>query len=207
MTDPGAVARSRREWRRPDAPERRLPDDSLTAGIRWTGRATVALLVLSLLALVVKGANGPANPHLAPSGAVRSIPGFGQIAFKVQPAAGPRPAGLYCAALADSAQQHQRGMMARHDLGGYDAMVFRFSADTATPFYNRNVPITLSIAWFDASGRYVKGTDMPACPDIDACPLFQSGAPYRYALETPQGGLAHLGVGPGSSIAVGGSCA
>jgi len=175
---------------------------------RWLSRVVVALFALSMLGLIVTGANGPADPHLAPPGAAgsRSIPGFTEIALTVRAADQPQAGGPSCAALADSMQQHQRGMMGRHNLGGYDAMVFRFAGDATVPFYNRAVPIALSIAWFDGSGHFVKGAEMPSCPDIDSCPLFGAGAPYRYALEAPQGGLARLGVGPGSTISIGGAC-
>ena len=174
---------------------------------RWLSRVVVALFALSMLGLVVTGANGPANPHLAPPGVVstRSMPGFAEIAFTVR-AAKQQSGAQLCGALADSQPQHQRGMMGRHDLGGYDAMVFRFGGDATVPFYNRDVPIGLSIAWYDAAGRFVKGADMPSCPNVDSCPLFGAGAPYRYAVEAPQGGLARIGVGPGSTLAVGGAC-
>lgn len=199
-----------------DAPPRR-PDvlagwadaAATTAGLRWLWRAVVALLVLGLLGFLVTGANGPADPHLgassAPSTTARPpIAGFGETGFRVQHA-GPG-ATAFCGALAETSEQHQRGMMGRRDLGALDAMVFRFAADTQVQFYNRNVPIDLSIAWFDSAGRYVRGADMPSCPDLDSCPLFNAGAPFRYALETPKGGMGRLGVGPGAVLSVGGTC-
>ena len=96
--------------------------------------------------------------------------------------------------------------MGRRDLAGYDAMVFRFAADTTSEFYMRNVPVSLSIAWFAADGRYVSSTDMAPCPDMPGCPTYGASGPYRYALEVLQGGLGALGIGDGSVLSVAGAC-
>ncbi len=97
--------------------------------------------------------------------------------------------------------------MRKTDLGGYDAMIFRFPGETAAPFYMANVPVPLSIAWFAADGRFVSSTDMPVCGDDPArCPRFRATAPYRFAVEVLQGSLDDMGIGPGSSISVNGPC-
>jgi uncharacterized protein len=96
--------------------------------------------------------------------------------------------------------------MGRRDLAGFDGMLFRFDADTTSAFYMRNVPVPLSIAWFDAEGRFVSATDMAPCPDQEGCPTYPPPAPYRVALEVLQGGLGRLGIGPGSTMSVGGPC-
>ena len=94
--------------------------------------------------------------------------------------------------------------MGRRDLAGYDAMVFRFDTDVTTQFYNKDVPIPLTVAWFDAAGVYVGAADMAVC--TDPCPLVGPAVPYRLGFEVPKGGLRTLGVGPGSVLVVGGSC-
>jgi hypothetical protein len=66
--------------------------------------------------------------------------------------------------------------------------------------------IPLSIAWFDAAGRYVSETDMTPCGSATICPLYHAAAPYTVAVEVAKGGLGHLGIGAGSSLTVGGSC-
>lgn len=197
---------------------RRLADAAATErGIAWLRRAVVALLVLGALGFVVLGANRPADPRLAPPGATGAgapggrrvpLPGFTEVGFRVQPAVGGNRPASYCALLADTDAQHRRGLMGRYDLGGYDAMVFRFATDVRAQFYNRAVPVALTVAWFARDGRFEGSADMAPCPDVDSCRRFgpPGGRPYRYGLEVPAGGLGRLGVGPGSALVVGGGC-
>ena len=128
------------------------------------------------------------------------MPGFGEVSFRVSNGKG------LCAATADTPAQQQSGLMGRHDLGGYDGMLFRFTADVTTTFFSATPP-PLSVAWFDSSGRFVSAADMTPCPDVDGCPTYKAAAAYRTALEVPQGHLSALGVGPGSTITIGGACA
>ena len=167
---------------------------------RWLGWLVAALAVTAVVAFLLVGANGPADPVLG------GIPGFGEVAFRVTPAGATSPAGHYCALVADTDAQRAQGLMGRRDLAGFDGMLFRFDADTTSPFYMRNVPVPLSIAWFDAEGRFVSASDMAPCGDEEGCPTYQPAGPYRMALEVPAGGLAPLGIGPGSTLAAGGAC-
>ncbi|HUQ40495.1 MAG TPA: DUF192 domain-containing protein [Acidimicrobiales bacterium] len=162
-------------------------------------------LALGVATFLAKGANGPADPSPQPERASARVRGFGEAAFSIQPEGQPATEPG-CALTADEPRTWQQGMMGRRDLAGYDAMVFRFRAPSDQPFFNRNVPVALSIAWFDLAGRFVSSTDMPACEDREGCPLYHPTGPYRYAVETLQGGLTALGAGPGTVLAVGGPC-
>ncbi len=169
--------------------------------LRW---AVLALLLSSLAACVVNGANGPEDPHLESQA---RVPGFGEVAFRVVPAPGSgAQSARYCALLAETEAQVSRGLMGRRDLAGYDGMVFRFSSDSTGSFYMRDVPMALTVAWFDAAGRFISSADMAPCPNRDGCPLYSAARPYRLALEVPLGGLARLGIGPGSVLEAGGAC-
>ncbi|MEO7836203.1 MAG: DUF192 domain-containing protein [Acidimicrobiales bacterium] len=175
------------------------------------GWSIVLTLVFGVSALLAVGANEPADPRLAPVGT--SAPAeapveFGKVAFRVTPGSGAAlPATTErCALLADTEQQHQRGLMGRSDLGGFDAMVFRFVGDTSGAFFMRNVPIALSIAWFDAGGRLVSTADMVPCPDEEGCPQYPPAGPYRFAVEVEKGGLGRLGIAKDSVLRLGGDC-
>lgn len=161
------------------------------------------LAVVGVSALLAVGANGPPDPHLEDGG----VAGFASVAFRVTPGPGRLPSsGEFCALLADDQAARARGMMGRRDLAGHDAMVFRFPEDVTVAFFMRDVPIPLSIAWFDAGGRFVSSAEMPPCPDRDGCPTYAADRPFRLALEVPAGGLERLGIGEGSVLALGGAC-
>lgn len=189
-------------------------------GLSWG--VPVALL-LALVLFVLQGANRPADPSFHPgtvpvgsdaatadpAGDTRvPVPGFGEISFRIDATGllfGGRQSvsAVRCALLADTAAQHSQGLMGRTDLSGYDGMIFRFPADTQTPFFMKDTLIPLSIAWFDADATFVDSADMPPCGDAPVCPTYGPNAPYRFALEVPQGELAALGVGPEARLILG----
>jgi uncharacterized membrane protein (UPF0127 family) len=182
-------------------------------GQQWLWRALGLLLVAQLVALLIVGANRPAKPHLLDPAVVAGtqgpahparVAGLAQVGFRVISAARGGSGRAGCALLADTPAQQTQGLMGRRDLAGYDAMVFRFPSDTSVPFYNKGVPIPLSLAWFDHAGVYVGQADLALCDT--ACPLADAGQPFRYAVEVGQGGLRHLGIAPGSALLVGGGC-
>ena len=171
--------------------------------VHWLRWAAVAVLVLSLLALVVQGAGTTKRPSL--DGATGSrVTGFAQIAFTVRSATGTNR--RFCGLLALTAAQQDRGLMNRTNLAGYDGMVFQFAQPTTVEFYMKDTVIPLSIAWFDANGSFVSSTDMTPCPSQDDCKLYAAASPYTDALEVPEGGLGRLGIGTGTALTVGGSC-
>lgn len=157
------------------------------------------------MSCVVKGANSPADPFLSPGPAVPGasrtpLPGFGETRVTVT-----RPSGglsAWCLLLAESDEQRQRGLMEVTDpgLGGYDGMLFRYEENTLGPFYMRNTPMPLSIAFVDAAGGLVSTADMDPCDDVDACPSYAASNLYRTAIEVPLGGLSRLGIVPGAVV-------
>ena len=109
-----------------------------------------------------------------------------------------------CVWLADTSEERARGLMEVTDLGDAVGMVFRFEEPTDGSFYMFQTPTPLSIAWFAPDGTHVGSADMAPCLDTPAgeCPLYSPGAEYDLALEVFEGGLADLGVGDGSQLAL-----
>lgn len=128
---------------------------------------------------------------------------FGRISATVIPPDGPRLA--LCLLHAETPRQIQRGLMGVTDrtLGGCDGMAFTFSADTTEPFWMRDTPLPLSIAYFDAKGRLVSTADMKPCGDHPRCPLYPPAREYRLAVEAPRGQLPGLGIVPGARLVLG----
>jgi len=164
--------------------------------------AIVGLAVALGVWLLLQGANRPADPYFR-----GRVDGFGRQAFSIETLPIQRASGdSHCALLAVTDAQLSRGLMGRRDLGGYDGMIFRFSSDANRPFTMRGTLIPLSIAWFDASGKFVDQTDMTPCR-ARACPTYSADRPYRYALEVRAGGLPALGVaGQSAHLTLGGAC-
>jgi uncharacterized membrane protein (UPF0127 family) len=180
-------------------------------GQRLLGWVILVVFLAGVMAFLAKGADGPADPYLKAAAAPVTVPpptapprtpvaGFGEVSFRVT--SGPE----LCALLAQTPVQRQRGLMGRTDLAGHAGMLFVYAAPTTETFYMKNTPMPLSIAWFDATGRFVSATDMTPCLDKANCPTYAAAGPYRYALETSQGGLGGLGVGSGAQLSVGAGC-
>jgi uncharacterized membrane protein (UPF0127 family) len=162
-----------------------------------------AVLCASLLSCVVRGADNPADPSLAPVGAAHRtlLPGFSETRVTVKALSGS--VFSWCLLLAATAQLRGQGLMNVTDatLAGYDGMLFRWAAvDVNEPFYMRNTPLPLSLAYLDANGQLVSAVDMAPCGDSADCPLYPAAGPYRLAIEVPQGGLARLGIAPGATV-------
>ncbi|MCX7619642.1 MAG: DUF192 domain-containing protein [Acidimicrobiales bacterium] len=150
--------------------------------------------------------NAPTGIDTSTSGAAGlSAPiGFGTITVTVKTSDG-REIDL-CLWLADSADQHQRGLMFVTDptLGGKSGMLFRFAEDTGVGFWMKNTLLPLSIAYIDSQGGVVSTADMDPCPAAaTSCPSYPPASTYRYAIEVPRGSLADLGIEAGARVDVG----
>ncbi len=181
--------------------------------LRW---AIIALLGVGAVAFLAVGANGPEDPTLRPAEGQATpdrtpFGDFGEIGFRIEggtPEARATAAAARCALLAETSAQLARGLMHRTDLGGYDGMLFHFSDDATGPFWMKDTPLPLSIAFFDSTGQFVSSADMTPCINNQpSCPTYSAARPYRYALEVPQGALPGLGIGPGARLVLTGPCA
>ncbi|MCL4540811.1 MAG: DUF192 domain-containing protein [Chloroflexi bacterium] len=96
--------------------------------------------------------------------------------------------------LATTPAAWQRGLMEQLSLPPDSGMLFIFPADVTYGFWMKNTLIPLSVAFFTDHGRLTGIDDMqPLTEDIHVAP-----APYRYALEVPQGYFRAYHTGPGS---------
>lgn len=125
--------------------------------------------------------------------------------FNLVPAEVTLPSGEVCAVclwVAETALQRQRGLMGVTNLGVADGMAFVYDDPTNGQFWMRDTPLPLSIAFFADDGRFVSAADMEPCltgPPGD-CARYSATGPYVTAIEVLQGGLADLGIRPGSRL-------
>ena len=185
-----------------------MEDDDEVVGPRLRHRV-IAWIVIAALALPVMIGTGVViyrSVHDKPDPVERedlpTIAGFGRVGFTVNDSPAVR-----CALLAATQSSQEQGMQGMHSLSGYDAMVFAFRDDTTVQFINHFVPIELSIGWYAANGALVDHATMAPCPKGQNCPTYASKDPFRYAIETPVGGLEAMGLtGGGSVVHLGGGC-
>jgi uncharacterized protein len=128
--------------------------------------------------------------------------GFDTVAGLVTAADGTTCEVCLWAAL--TADQHARGLMGVTDLSGADGMVFRFGGETTSPFWMRDTPTPLSVAFFGADGMFVSAVDMTPCVDgpAAACARYAAAGPYTDAVEVALGTLPGLLMTPGSRLEV-----
>jgi hypothetical protein len=105
-------------------------------------------------------------------------------------------------AIADTPDARARGLSGTADLGPLDGMLFVYQDPVDTGFFMRGVAMALDIAFVDADGRVLSVLTMPLCPE-DPCPIYAPSSPYRWAIETPAGGLSGVATGDRIEIAAG----
>lgn len=190
-------------------PAATYPHDRL---VRVLSRAAWTLVALGVFGFLIVGADRPANPYLLPPDgrlSAQGLPGFATARLVVTAGYGLHApsASRTCALVANKPQQQSVGLMGQTSLHGFTGMAFVFPSPTDTPFYMKNTLIPLTVAWFGTDGAFLVSVDMKPCPTTETiCPTYGPGVPYQLALEVPQGGLASLGIGPGSVLHLGGSC-
>jgi uncharacterized membrane protein (UPF0127 family) len=148
----------------------------------------------------------PPTGTVATSAAPVGPSGFKAVTLRVTAADGSVHESCVLVAITDA--DRARGLMDVDSLGGYDGMLFRFSAPTTAQFYMFHTRLPLTVAFFDRDGAYVSERDMAPCAAAKGsdCPVYGAERSYVDALEVVQGGLAHQGVVPGSRIEVGTEC-
>jgi uncharacterized membrane protein (UPF0127 family) len=97
----------------------------------------------------------------------------------------------WAVAVADDATERFGGLRGVEDLGDLQGMLFVWDDDSTSTFGMRNVSIALDIAWFDADLNLVGRASMTPCPQTP-CRSYAAGGPFRYAVETVQGGFDGL---------------
>lgn len=138
-----------------------------------------------------------ATAPAAPSPTLQSPPQATPVAERVTLVLGDEGSAVEVEAeLAIDRAQRSLGLMHRETLPEGTGMLFVFPEDTETGFWMANTLVPLSIAFIAADGTILGLDDMqPLTTDVHPPP-----APYRYALEVPQGFFARHGVEAGSTV-------
>ena len=101
------------------------------------------------------------------------------------------------AAVAQTPEQRQTGLMFRREMAQHEGMLFVFEQASAQCFWMKDTLLPLSIAFLADDGSVVNIADMKPQALDSHC----SARPVRYVLEMNQGWFAKRGIKPGSKIA------
>lgn len=104
-----------------------------------------------------------------------------------------------CVWLADTNDLRRRGLMSVTDLGDADGMAFVYPGPHTGTFWMKDTLLPLSIAFFGPTGGYLDAFDMEPCTG-EPCVQYRTPNDFVVAIETVQGGLAELGIVPGSVL-------
>jgi uncharacterized membrane protein (UPF0127 family) len=101
------------------------------------------------------------------------------------------------AAVAQTPEQRQTGLMFRREMAQHEGMLFVFDEASPQCFWMKNTLLPLSIAFLGDDGSVVNIADMKPQALDSHC----SAKPVRFVLEMNQGWFAKRGIKPGSKIA------
>ena len=101
------------------------------------------------------------------------------------------------AAVAQTPEQRQTGLMFRREMAQHEGMLFVFEQASAQCFWMKDTLLPQSIAFLADDGSVVNIADMKPQALDSHC----SAQPVRYVLEMNQGWFAKRGIKPGSKIA------
>ena len=167
-------------------------------------RGPRTLVLATLLACIAIGcATGAANARPHPStGSARAVgrpsqptPAAAATPQVLPPESALPPITFYASSgatpqlfvtIADTLQEQNTGLMNVLYMPQDEGELFIFDDYTTTPFYMKDTPIPLSIAWVDENGYIVDIQDM----DPETLDLHYPIKPYRYAIEANQGWYA-----------------
>ena len=91
--------------------------------------------------------------------------------------------------IAESEQQHERGLMLRKSLSKDHGMLFIFKDDQPRSFWMKNTIINLSIGYFNHDKKLIDIQEMKAVASVMEMnpPPYPSASPAMYALEMSEG--------------------
>lgn len=164
-----------------------------TAGRRAARRR--AVLAILILILILPACGGPSGTTAITASGTPT--GFEWVAVRLTEADGS--VCERCLLLAETAEQHRRGLMRVTSLGGFDGIAFRYAEPTSTEFWMRDTVLPLSIAFYDAAGGQLDTFAMDPC-STTSCPSFGPQTPFSVAVEVAQGELDELGFTAGATL-------
>ena len=103
--------------------------------------------------------------------------------------------------IAETVEQHERGLSGRRTLAPKSGMAFLWQSDVRERFWMKDTSVPLSIAFWDNRGRILRILDMAPCRR-DPCKIYDPHVAFRGALEVNRGAFARWGVHRGALVTI-----
>jgi hypothetical protein len=102
--------------------------------------------------------------------------------------------------VAETDEQHARGLMHRRSLAAGSGMLFIFADEDYRSFWMKNTLIPLDMIFINGDRLVVDLVRRAPPCRADPCPNYTSAYPARYVLELAGGSAEALGLQPGDKI-------
>jgi uncharacterized membrane protein (UPF0127 family) len=162
-------------------------------------------LLIGVGIALVAGCGGPKGGHVSPTATVSPL-GGNLVTLRFKSPSGAE-AELHVRVEANDADR-EHGLMGVTNLPEDEGDLFAWpdvapNSDVLAPFWMKDTPIPLSIAFISADGRIQEIQDMQ--PETQT--LHQPARPYRYAVEANEGWYERHDLPPGSTVNLPGALA
>ncbi|MFH0861335.1 MAG: DUF192 domain-containing protein [Candidatus Altiarchaeota archaeon] len=102
--------------------------------------------------------------------------------------------------IADSPQEHSKGLMFRDTIEPDYGMLFVFKNDGVYTFWMKNMNFPIDMLWLSSDGTVVHvESNVPPC-EAEPCPLYNPEAQASYVLEVSANFSAQNGIIEGSKM-------
>ena len=102
--------------------------------------------------------------------------------------------------LADTVLARSNGLSGRKELGEYNGMLFIMDEEDISPFWMKDMYITLDMIFIDSRGYVVDIKENLSICESDYCPNILSEKPFKYVLEVNGNFCLSNRVGVGNTV-------
>ena len=161
--------------------------------IPFTSRVLLVVLLVLLLAAAIPLMLAPVarEPEMAGTDTVTLSGLSGPVTLGVE--------------LADTPDEHSRGLMGREELAPDGGMLFIFEGDSPRSFWMENTFIPLDMIFINSTLDivHIEEDAQPCTASCSCqCPRYSSGQPARYVLEANAGFAREHGIGAGQKVQI-----
>ncbi len=154
--------------------------------LKWIVLVAIAILIILIVVMSIAPLAG--GPDIMTGNTVTFSGLSGPVTLKAE--------------IADTPQEHSRGLMKREHLDSGSGMLFIFDGDSQRSFWMKDTLIPLDMIFINSSLDIVHiEVDAQPCK-TPSCPRYNSGQPAMYVVETNAGFVHEHGIVTGQKVGV-----